>query len=82
MDAFQSVKLSGSDILFSLHEFDPPISPVQDHTSTSGLDGGQIIQHVLGSARIKNAVTEVSRAEIFHALSVVFYRQILSLGYC
>lgn len=64
MDTFQSVNLSGSDLLFSLHEFDPPISPVQDHHTTSGLNGAQIIQHVLESARIKNAVTEVGN---FHA---------------
>ena len=67
METFQSVNLSGSDILFSLHEFDPPISPVQDHRTTFGLNGAQIIQHVLASARIKNAVTEVSKVVNFHA---------------
>ena len=59
MEAFESVKQCGSDILFSLHDFDPPISPVEHRRSVSGLDGGKIIEHVLGSARIRNAVTEV-----------------------
>ena len=69
MDTFESVNLCGSDILFSLHEFDPPVSPVQDHRTTSGLDGAQIIQHVLASARIKNAVSEVSETgNIVHIL--------------
>ncbi|XP_028396264.1 dihydroxyacetone phosphate acyltransferase-like [Dendronephthya gigantea] len=60
MDAFQSVKQCGSDILFSLHDFDPPISPVEDPRSVSGLDGGKIIEYVLESARIRNAVTEIA----------------------
>jgi hypothetical protein len=76
MDAFQSVNQCGSDILFSLHEFGPPISPVhEDHRSTTGLDGAQIIQHVLGSPRIKNAVTEVSGAKKFmHSLRLFIAR--------
>lgn len=61
MDAFESVKQDGSDILFSLHEFDPPTTPVQDHKSASGLDGTQIIQYVMGSAKIKSAVSEVGK---------------------
>ena len=60
MDAFESVKQCGSDVLFSLHQFDPPISPVQHHEFASGLDGAQIIQHVLASARVKNVVTEIA----------------------
>ena len=72
MDAFESVKQCGSDVLFSLHHFDPPISPVQHHQLTSGLDGAQIIQHVLASARVRNAVTEVSEAQEFYALSEDF----------
>jgi hypothetical protein len=78
MDAFESVKQCGNDLLFSLHEFDPPISPVQYHKSTSGLDGGQIIQLVLDSARIKNAVVEVSGAEKFYELSEGFYSEVFS----
>lgn len=64
MDEFQSVKQDNSDVLFSLHDFDPPVSPVHDvSSSTHGLTGAQIIQHLLASPRIKNAVSEIAQKQ-------------------
>lgn len=59
MDSFETIKQHGSDILFTLHDFDPPITPVNDHSATTGLNGAKIIEHVLQSVRVKNAASEV-----------------------
>ncbi|XP_046848625.1 dihydroxyacetone phosphate acyltransferase-like [Xenia sp. Carnegie-2017] len=58
MDSFETIKQHGSDILFTLHDFDPPITPVNDHSATTGLNGAKIIEHVLHSVRVKNAASE------------------------
>ena len=59
MDKFEAINLDGSDVWFSLRQFDPSVSPVYDKIGAQSRTGAEIIQQVIASPRIKNAVTEV-----------------------
>ena len=58
MERFETLRDQTSDILFSMHQFDPPVSPVVNSSQRS-FNGAQVIEEVLRSPRVKNAATEV-----------------------
>ena len=58
MERFETLRDQASDLLFSMHQFNPPVSPVVNSSQRS-FNGAQVIEEVLRSPRVKNAATEV-----------------------